>query len=218
MNFLGRGGFKQLHIGKFTAENCVFLQSDFSHAEFAVIHAMNSTIEIDHCSFSGTYRGSVIYLSHSEASSSDSVYNNTTASLIILDKETRAVFDSCTFQNNTAVQFALVISNASTIVIQDGLWEHNIFQTPDHDPGRKFEFMIFCVECMIAIRGTTIANNIQTYAPTGGILMATYSDISFHNCTIKQNFGQNFIFWIAHLSNIPQYFKHGSEWRVSHHS
>ena len=76
------------HIGKFTAENCIFLQTDFSYAEFAVIYAMYSTIEIRHCSFIDTYLGSVLFLSHSEVSSSHCVYYNNTASLIILDKET----------------------------------------------------------------------------------------------------------------------------------
>ena len=197
LKFLGCGGCKPFHIGKFTAENCIFLQTDFSYAEFAVIYAMYSTIEIHHCSFIDTYLGSVLFLSHSEVSSSHCVYYNNTASLIILDKETLAMFDSCMFQNNTAVQFALVISNASTIVIQDSLWEHNIFQKPKNDPSRKFEFMIFCIDCVIMIRETTIANNMQNYTAMGGVLMASYSDISFHNCTIEHNFGQNYLVWIA---------------------
>ena len=112
LKFFGCGGCTSLCIGKFTAENCVFLQSDFSHAELGVIHAVNNTIEISHCSFIGTYHGSVIYLFHSEFSSSHSVYSNNTASVMIaLEKESLAVFDSCIFQNNSAVQFALVISN-----------------------------------------------------------------------------------------------------------
>ena len=197
LNFFGCGGCKSLRIDKFTAKNCVFLQSDFSHATFGVILATNSTIEISHCSFIGTYHGSVIYLSHSELSSSHSIYRNNTASIIVLEKESIAVFDSCIFQNNSAVQFALVISNASIIVIQDNLWEHNGFQTQDHDPNRKFEFMFFCFGSAIILRDTTVENNIQTYAAMGGILMATYSDISLYNCTFKWNFGQNFIFWIA---------------------
>lgn len=199
LNFFGCGGCKSLRIGKFTAENCVFLQSDFSHTEFGVIHATNSTIEISHCSFIGTYHGGVIYLSHSEFSSSHSIYSNNTASLIALDKENTAVFDSCIFQNNTAVYFTLVVSNASIIVIQDSLWEHNSIQPQDRDPrpNKKFEFIFFSFGSVITLRDTTVANNIQTYAAMGGILMATYSDISLYNCTFERNFGQNYIFWIV---------------------
>ena len=203
LNFLGFGGCNLFHIGKFTAESCVFLRSEFSQALFGVILAMNSTVEIQHCSFIGTNYGSIIHLSHSEISSSHSVYNNNTASVLILDKETTAVFDSCVFQNNTAVQFALVISNASTIVIEDCLWECNNFQTPwpdrvhDTDPNRKFEFIILCIGSVVTVREIIIANNMQTNATMGGVLMATYSNISIHNCTIEHNFGQNYILYIS---------------------
>ena len=202
LNFFGCGGCKSLSIGKFTAENCIFLQSDFSHADFGVIHAANSTLEISHCSFIGTYHGSVIYLSHSEFSSSCSIYSNNTASLMIaLEKESIAVFDSCIFQNNsvTEVHFAhkLVLSSDSIVVIQDSLWEYNSFQIQGHDPNRKFEFIFLCFGSVITLRDTTVANNVQIYTAKGGILMATHSDISLYNCTFEQNFGQNFIFWIV---------------------
>ena len=161
-----------------------------------MINAKNSTIEISHCSFIGTYHGGVILLSHGEFSSSHSVYSSNTASIVGLKKESIAVFDSCIFQNNTAVYFALVVSNASVIVIQDSLWEHNSIQTQESDPNKKFEVMFFNFRSVITLRDTTVANNIQTYAAIGGILMATYSDISLYNCTFKRNFGQNFIFLI----------------------
>ena len=201
LNFFGCGGCKSLSTGKFTAENCIFLRSDFSlHADFGVIHALNNTIiEISHCSFIGTYHGGVILLSHSELSSSHSIYSNNTASLIVM-QEGIAVFDSCIFQDNTAVNFTIVaIANASIMVIQDSLWERNSFQTQDHDPNGKYEFLISCVGSAITLRDTTVADNIQAsaHAAKGGILMATYSDISLYNCTFDQNFGQDFIFWIA---------------------
>ena len=200
LNFFGCGQCKSLSIGKFTAENCIFLRSDLSlQADFGLIHAENNTIiEISHCSFIGTYHGAVILLGSSELSSSHSIYSNNTASLIAM-MEGIAVFDRCIFQDNTAVNFTLVAIVNASMVIQDSLWEHNNFQTQDHDPNGKYEFLIGCVGSAITLRDTTVANNIQAsaHAAKGGILMATYSDISFYNCTFDQNFGQDFIFWIV---------------------
>lgn len=83
------------------------------------------------------------------------------------------------------------------------MWEYNNFQTPwpdlvhDTDPNRKFEYVILCIGSVVTVRETTIANNMQTNATMGGVLMATYSNISIHNCTIEHNFGQNYILWIS---------------------
>ena len=158
---------------------------------------MYSTVGISHCHFLSTYYGSIFYLFHSEVSSSHSMYsNNTLYGLLALDKENNiAIFDSCIFQNNTAINYAFVVSNGSTIIIQDCLWEHNTFEK-NSSANREYEFMIFCVGCMIMIRETTISNT-QSYATMGGILMASYSDVSFHNCNFMHNSGQNYIFGLT---------------------
>ena len=162
-----------------------------------MIFAINSTIKLRHCSFTSTYQGGIFYLSNSEVSSSHSAYKNNTSTLFVLDKKNIAIFHSCKFQSNIAVRHALVVSNASTIIIQDCLWEHNTFQ--DKDFSEKYEFLIQCIGSVIVIRDTTINNNMQTFAATdaGGLLMAAYSNVSFHNCNIVHNYGQNYVILIG---------------------
>lgn len=197
LRILGCNGCKVIQIHNFIAENCTFLQSNFSFFEYAVIFAINSTIKLRHCSFTGTYQGGVFYLSNSEVSSNHSTFSNNTSTLFVLDKKNIAIFHSCKFQTNTAVRHALVVSNASIIVLHDCLWERNTFQNKNFS--EKYEFLIHCIGSIIVIRETTINNNMQTYATTvaGGLLMAAYSDVSFHNCNIMHNYGQNYVVLIG---------------------
>ena len=115
-----------------------------------MIAALFSSVEVWHCSFSGSYNGSILILHHSNVSSYYSVYNNNTAAILVMENKSIAIFHSCLFQNNTAMYHTFVLSNASVLVIYDSLWEHNIFQK-NTSSLREHEFMIVCITCITVV-------------------------------------------------------------------